>query len=59
VVVGSCMRVPGGVRNVKLLFFVILGGQYGMKRLLASALDWSLRLCLVGGRGSNLVKQVV
>ncbi len=43
-VVGSCVRVPGGVRDVKLLFFIILGGQYGMKGLFVSSLDRSLRL---------------
>jgi len=43
------VRVPGDVR---LLFFVILGGQYGMKGLLVGLLDRSLRLWfLVGEKG--------
>jgi len=51
VVVDGCVRVPGGARDVELLFVIILCGRYGMKRLLIGALDWLLRFWLVGGRG--------
>jgi len=51
------VRVPGDVR---LLFFITLGGRYGMKGLLVGSLDRSLRLWfLVGGRGRNWVEQAV